>query len=370
MSFGEEPSRPVVRTGFYRWTSLLLALLSLVLVWQVIGPRWRRLTDPNAGPRSVTPRGDLAADEKTTIELFRQASPSVVFITTVGIPQGIFDPSNMPEGAGSGFIWDDQGHIVTNYHVIRNAVTAEVTLADHSRWPARRVGHAEDQDLAVLSIDAPSERLRPMVIGSSHDLVVGQKVFAIGNPFGFDQTLTTGVISAVGREIPAPGDHLIQDAIQIDAAINPGNSGGPLLDSAGRLIGVNTAIASPTRSYAGIGFAIPVDTVNRIVPEIIRHGTPTRPGIGVIIASDEMSRMLLRGPGVVVRYVIPNRSADKAGIQQGDGIVAVNGAAIRKAEELHKALQEHQVGETIGVTVVRQGRKLDIDVRLQAVEGR
>lgn len=368
MSFGEERP-PAGRPSFYRWTSLLLALLSLVLVWQVIGPRWRRLTDPNAGPRAVTPRGDLADDEKTTIELFRQASPSVVFITTVAAPQGLFDPSNMPEGAGSGMVWDEQGHIVTNYHVIRNALTAEVTLADHSRWPARRVGYAEDQDLAVLSIEAPAERLRPILIGSSKDLAVGQKVFAIGNPFGFDQTLTTGVISAVGREIPAPGDHLIQDAIQIDAAINPGNSGGPLLDSAGRLIGVNTAIASPTRSYAGIGFAIPVDTVNRIVPEIIRHGTPTRPGIGVIIGSEEMARRL-GVPGVLVRYVIPNRTADKAGIQRGDGIVAINGVEIRQPEDLHKALQQHQVGETIGVTVVRQGRKLDIDVKLQAVEAR
>lgn len=190
----------------------------------------------------------------------------------------------IPEGTGSGFIWDHAGNIVTNFHVIQNADAAQVTLSDQSSWKARLVGGAPDKDLALLRIDAPADRLRPIPIGSSKDLQVGQKVFAIGNPFGLDQTLTTGVISALGREIESLTRRPIQGVIQTDAAINPGNSGGPLLDSAGRLIGVNTQIYSPSGAFAGIGFAIPVDTVNRFVPELIRYGRVIRPGIGVQVA--------------------------------------------------------------------------------------
>jgi S1-C subfamily serine protease len=258
----------------YLWPLLLLLGLGLVLAWR-FWPRapWTGL-DPNAVPRAVTPRGDLAEDEKTTIAIFRQASPSVVHITTLALRQDAFslDLFQIPRGTGSGFVWDQDGHVVTNYHVIQGADAARVTLADQSSWTARLVGAYPDKDLAVLMIDAPKNRLRPIPVGTSHDLQVGQKVFAIGNPFGLDQSLTTGVISALGREIESVTRQTIKDMIQTDAAINPGNSGGPLLDSAGRLIGVNTAIFSPSGAYAGIGFAIPVDEVNRVVPKLIRHG--------------------------------------------------------------------------------------------------
>lgn len=366
-----EPQGSPAPRNFYRRTSILLSVLSLTLVWQVLGPRWRKLIDPDAQPRAITPRGDLAADEKSTIELFKQASPAVTYITTVGVPsQGVFfDPSALPEGTGSGFIWDEDGHVVTNYHVIRDSLNADVTLSDQSNWPARRVGFSEDYDLAVLAIDAPRERLRAISIGRSDDLQVGQKVFAIGNPFGFDQTLTTGIISALGREISTPSGRPIPDAIQTDAPINPGNSGGPLLDSAGRLIGVNTAIASPTRSYAGVGFAIPIDTVNRIVPELIRHGSPTRPGIGVIIAPDAMTRQF-GFRGVLVRYVLPGRTAAKAGIQQGDLILSIDGTPITRGEDLQKLLHDRKVGDSVSVHISRRGDKLDFNVRLEAIEGR
>jgi len=219
--------------------------------------------DLNALPRAITPRGDLAEEEKTTIALFRQASPSVVHITTLAVRQDAFslDVFQIPQGTGSGFVWDNQGRIVTNFHVIRDADAAQVTLADHSSWKARLVGAYPDKDLAVLMVDAPKDRLHPIAIGTSHDLQVGQRLFAIGNPFGLDQSLTTGIISALGREIESVNRRAIKDMIQTDAAINPGNSGGPLLDSSGRLIGVNTAIYSPSGASAGIGFAIPVDEV-------------------------------------------------------------------------------------------------------------
>ncbi len=243
----------------------MLAVFFLValLVWRIAVRG--AVTLERAGPRPIAPRGELAADEKSTIALFRQASPSIVHITAVSVARDLFTLNllQIPEGTGSGLVWDDTGNIVTNYHVIQNAGAAQVTLADQSTWKARLVGIAPDKDLAVLKIDAPKSRLRPIPIGTSKDLQVGQSAFAIGNPFGLDQTLTTGVVSALGREIESVTRRPIQGVIQTDAAVNPGNSGGPLLDSAGRLIGVNTAIYSPSGASVGIGFAIPVDTVNR-----------------------------------------------------------------------------------------------------------
>jgi S1-C subfamily serine protease len=256
----------------YLWPLLLLVAVGGVLAWrfapQVSSRLANRWTEGNAVPRTVAARGDLFDDEKRTIDLFKRSSPCAVHITTVGRPSSR-NPGRVPRGTGSGFVWDRQGRIVTNYHVIQGAASAQVTLSDNSDWNARLVGSFPDRDLAVLVIDAPRDRLHPIPIGTSHDLLVGQKVFAIGNPFGLDQTLTTGTISALGREIESPGGQSIGDVIQTDAAINPGNSGGPLLDSAGRLIGVNTAIQSPSGASAGIGFAIPVDEVNRVIPELI-----------------------------------------------------------------------------------------------------
>ena len=224
---------------------------------------------PHAIPRVAELRGSLTPEERSVTELFRDASPSVAYITSIGLQRDFFSfrAMEIPQGTGSGFIWDREGHIVTNFHVIRSARRAEVTLSDHSTWPAELVGYAPEKDLAVLKIDAPSELLRPLRLGTSNDLEVGQTVLAIGNPFGFDQTLTIGIISALGREIESATNIPIRNVIQTDAAINPGNSGGPLLDSAGRLIGVNTAIVSPSGAYAGLGFAIPSDTVNWVVAD-------------------------------------------------------------------------------------------------------
>jgi len=259
--------------------------LWLVLIVLVAGYGWRRWHGQQVGaraeprPRPVTPRGNLAEDEQATIELFRKAAPSVVHITTLAERVEPFSLNlfRIPRGTGSGIVWDEQGHIVTNYHVIMGADAAVVTLADNSTWSAKLVGAAPHKDLAVLHIKAPADRLAPIIVGTSHDLEVGQKVFAIGNPFGLDHTLTTGVISALGREIESVSGTPITNVIQTDAAINPGNSGGPLLDSAGRLIGVNTQIVSPSGAFAGIGFAIPIDTVNWVVAELIARGTVRRP---------------------------------------------------------------------------------------------
>ncbi|MDB5306545.1 MAG: 2-alkenal reductase [Gemmataceae bacterium] len=272
-SYDRRPPQP--SSSAYFWPLLLLLVLGGVLAWRFWPRPTRPGTDPDAVPRAVTPRGDLAEAEKTTIAIFRQTSPAAVHITTLNVRQDRFSLNlfQIPRGTGSGFVWDQDGRVVTNYHVIEGADAARVTLSDQSEWKARLVGAYPDKDLAVLVIDAPGDRLRPIPIGTSHDLQVGQFAFAIGNPFGLDQTLTTGVISALGREIDSVNRKTIKDVIQTDAAINPGNSGGPLLDSAGRLIGVNTAIYSPSGAFAGIGFAIPVDEVNRVVPQLIRTGT-------------------------------------------------------------------------------------------------
>jgi S1-C subfamily serine protease len=343
---------------------------------------WSGPSRPEATPRPVVARGDLAADESSTIELFRQASPSVVYITNLALrrdPFFGFDVQEVPQGTGSGFVWDGQGHVVTNAHVLEGAQAAEVTLADHSTWKARLVGYDLDNDLAVVHIEAPEERLRPIAVGRSHDLQVGQKVFAIGNPFGFDQTLTTGVISALGRKIRGLSGRAIAGVVQTDAAINPGNSGGPLLDSAGRLIGVNTAIFNPggavTATSIGIGFAVPVDTVNRVVPQLIRHGRVVRPGLGLLVAQDAVARRL-GITGVLVIDVVPGGGAAAAGVRPtrrdaagrlllGDVIVAVDGQPVRQVEDM-AVIETRAVGDTVEVTVLRDGRQVKLDVRLQA----
>jgi S1-C subfamily serine protease len=273
------------------WAIRILLCLSVVLIWRF----WPHGPSGNVALQSVArpiaSRGDLAEDEKTTIAIFKRTSRAVVHITTLAVRQDAFslDLFQILQGTGSGFIWEQAGHIVTNYHVIQGADAAQVTLADHSTWKAKLVGAYPDRDLAVLVIAAPFDRLHPIPVGTSHDLQVGQKVFAIGNPFGLDQSLTTGVISALGRQIESANNRPIKDMIQTDEAINPGNSGGPLLDSAGRLIGANTAIYSPSGAYAGIGFAIPMDEVNRVVPRLIRDGKVIRPGLGVQTAPDQLT---------------------------------------------------------------------------------
>jgi S1-C subfamily serine protease len=338
------------------------------------------LNDPRATPRTVAPRGELSAGEKSTIAVFREASPSVVHITAIAVQRDLFTLNlyQIPEGTGTGFIWDSSGNIITNFHVIQNADAAQVTLAEQSNWKARRVGVAPDKDLAVLRIDAPANKLRAIPVGTSKDLQVGQSVFAIGNPFGLDQSLTTGVISALGREIESVTRRPIQGVIQTDAAINPGNSGGPLLDSAGRLIGVNTAIYSPSGASAGIGFAIPVDTVNRIVPELIRSGKVTRPGMGIQIAEDQLAERL-GVTGVLVVEVAQGSAAAKAGLRPtrreasgrvrlGDVITAIDGKKVESSNELFLLLEKYKIGDSINVSLLRDGKAVQVKVTLEAVQ--
>jgi S1-C subfamily serine protease len=366
------------RAGTYIWPALFVLLLGFFLAWRFSSGAGQ--SDPRAAPRPITPRGDLSAEEKSTAALFRQAAPSVAHITTLALARDFFTLNllQIPEGTGSGFVWDEGGNIVTNFHVIQTADVAQVTLADQSSWKARVVGVAPDKDLAVLKIDAPKGKLRPIPIGSSNDLQAGQKVFAIGNPFGLDQTLTTGIISALGREIESVTRRPIQGAIQTDAAINPGNSGGPLLDSAGRLIGVNTAIFSPSGASAGIGFAIPVDTVNRVVPELIRYGKLIRPGLGVQLAEDYLAQQL-GITGALVVDVARGSAAYKAGIRPttrdasgriklGDVIVALDGKKIESAKDLFLLLEQRKVGDTVALTLMRDGKQQLAKVTLEALQ--
>ncbi|HEX6997826.1 MAG TPA: trypsin-like peptidase domain-containing protein [Gammaproteobacteria bacterium] len=358
---------------------LLAALLCLSSAWAQ-GQAVRSVT----GPRPVAERGPLTADELTTIDIFERASPSVVYITTVQHVRDFWTRNVMrvPQGTGSGFIWDADGHVVTNYHVIRGAQEALITLADQRSFPARLVGVSPDHDLAVLKIDVPFDGPPPLPIGSSADLKVGQNVFAIGNPFGFDHTLTTGVISALNRSIDNDRGGVIENLIQTDAAINPGNSGGPLIDSAGRLIGINTMIYSPSGAYAGIGFAVPVDTINRVVPRLIEYGRYVRPMLG-ITANDDLSRRLLEGTGVTGVLVLDVRRGSPAAaaglrptlvspdgtITLGDVIQAIDREPIEDFNDLLSALDSRDFGDEITLTLHRDGRRVDVKVKLSELEG-
>ncbi len=372
------------RTGGLFWAALFLfasALLGGSCVALLLRPGalpWREAT-PDAAPRAITARGDLAADEQASIELFKRCAPSVVYITNLAVRRDVFgfNVTEIPQGTGSGFIWDEDGYVVTNFHVVEGAQRAEVTLHDHSSWPAQPVGFLPDKDVAVLKISAPREKLRPILIGTSSDLQVGQRVFAIGNPFGLDQTLTTGVISALKRQIRSVTQRPIQDVIQTDAAINPGNSGGPLLDSAGRLIGVNTAIYSPSGSSAGIGFAVPVDTINDVVPQLIRHGRVVRPGLGLVLADDGLARRL-GAAGALVLQVADGSAAERAGLRPtrrdeygrvllGDVIVAVDGQPVRSGDELGLRFEKLSVGAEVTLTIVREEQQLEVRAQLQEV---
>jgi S1-C subfamily serine protease len=285
------------------------------------------------------------------------------------------DVATIPQGSGSGFVWDKKGTIVTNFHVVKDAQNVQVTLSDGSVWSAKPVGFEPDKDLAVISIEAPADKLTPIPVGRSGDLRVGQKVLAIGNPFGFDHTLTTGIISGLDREIQAMTGRPIQGVIQTDAAINPGNSGGPLLDSRGRLIGINTAIYSPSGAYAGIGFAVPVDTVGRLLPEILKDGKATKPGLGVQIASSAVTRRL-QIEGVLILQVVPGGPADQIGLRPtarardgsvvlGDILVRLNDKPLKDAEDLYRALDPLKVGDKVVLQVLRDGKTQTVETKLE-----
>jgi len=308
---------------------------------------------------------DLSSEEHRTIRVFERAAPSVVYITNVGLRRDLFslDVFQIPQGSGSGCVWDTRGHIVTNYHVVAGASTLLVRMADQSEWNAKVVGVAPEKDLAVVRIDAPRERLRPITPRDSSPLRVGQHVYAIGNPFGFDHTLTRGVVSALGRELRSPSGRTITDVIQTDADINPGNSGGPLLDSRGRLIGVNTAIFSRSGANAGIGFAVPVDTVRSIVPQLIEHGRVMRPVLGVHLLSDEVATRLGL-EGVAIGAVVEGGPAARAGLRGtsrdghgrlrlGDVIVSIDGQKTADTDMLLRHLEGYRPGDTVTVVYIR-----------------
>ncbi|HEV3008854.1 MAG TPA: trypsin-like peptidase domain-containing protein [Burkholderiales bacterium] len=355
-----------------------------VLVWQ--GRPWleSRTASPvvEAVPRVVAARGDLAADEKATIELFESAKGSVVFITTTQLVRDFWSRNvlQIPRGAGSGFVWDNNGHIITNNHVISGAAEAKVRLNDGRDYSAKLVGASPAHDIAVLRISVPERQPAAVPIGSSADLKVGQKVFAIGNPFGLDWSLTTGVVSALDRSLPAEdGRTIIEHLIQTDAAINPGNSGGPLLDSSGRLIGINTAIFSPSGAYAGVGFAVPVDTVNRVVPQLLAKGKYTRPALG-IVTDEQLNQQLAKQlgvRGVAVLKVDPGSPAEAAGLRPargaaggsivpGDIITAIDGKPVDNVARLINRLDEHKVGDTIKLSVQRDGKPVELTAILKA----
>ena len=314
----------------------------------------------------------LTADERTTISVFKKSTRSVVYITNKAIRRDFWSLNTLevPQGAGSGFIWDANGHIVTNFHVVYKADAIQVVLDDQSSYDAKVVGVDPDHDLAVVRVQAPRNKLVPVTIGSSQSLQVGQRVLAIGNPFGLDHTLTTGVVSALGRSIKSVNNRTIEGAIQTDAAINPGNSGGPLLDSSGRLIGVNTQIISPSGAFAGIGFAVPVHIIKRIVPQLVKFGKVIRPGFGITLIPDSIStRWGIRG--LVIARVQKGSPADRAGLQSaqetrggriqlGDIIKKVDGEPVLVFDDLARILDRHKVGDRVPIEIKRKKKTVNL----------
>lgn len=327
-----------------------------------------------ASPRAVTPRGPLLADEKQVVDLFQNAAPSVAYITTERLERNFFT-IEVAQGGGSGFVWDTQGHVVTNFHVVEGARSVLVQLDAGQPLQAEVVGAAPEYDLAVVRLKNVPKNLRPIPIGTSSDLRIGQSVYAIGKPFGLERTLTRGIVSALDRDLPTSNFTEIAGAIQTDAAINPGNSGGPLLDTAGRLIGVNTAIRSASGSSAGIGFAIPVDLVNRIVPSLIATGTAPKPGIGIVAVNPVLvARAGISG--VVVEEVRRGSPADQAGLKPlnrrtreiGDIIVAINGVNIESMSAFTRELDRVGIGKSAEFTLKRDGKERK--VRMQVIDVR
>jgi len=363
---------------------LILVLAASAAVWYVAPEMLSHVARAEAAPRPVVPRGDLTEEEKSNISIFESSKSSVVYISTSERVVDFWTRNVMtvPRGTGSGFVWDEEGHIITNLHVVAGASSANVRLADGRDYRASLVGASRAHDIAVLKIDVPNNPPAAIPVGTSADLQVGQKVFAIGNPFGLDWTLTTGIVSALDRSLTGDDGVVIQHLVQTDAAINPGNSGGPLLDSAGRLIGMNTAIYSPSGASAGVGFAVPVDTVNRVVPQLIATGHYSPPSLGV--ETDEvLSRIIARQLGVrgaAVARVPPGSAGARAGLRgvrnasrgtviPGDVITAVDGKKVDSVAKLLAILDDYRAGATVTLSVWRGGETVEIPVTLQSGEG-
>ena len=372
--------RPVVRPATAVEGELGTRFFKLVLVWAlVLATLWlaERLIRrnevapslPSAPPERVIPQGQISDWEKNAAGVFRVAGPSVAYITTESRRYNPFLGVGIARGAGSGFIWDTSGHVVTNYHVIEGAGTVFVQLDVGEPIPARVVGAAPQYDIAVVRLTESPRAVRPLPLGESKSLVVGQAAYAIGNPFGLQRTLTSGIVSALERRLPTANGREVRGVIQTDAAINPGNSGGPLMDSSGRLIGVNTAIYSESGGSAGIGFAIPVDLVKRVVPQIIKTGRAPRPGIG-IVAADESVAAQIGVRGIVVLGVSEGSPAEQAGImpfrpgapEPGDVIVRLNGQPVDTLSDFVAALDEIGVGKEVTLTLRRGGTERDVKV--------
>ncbi|MEZ6140211.1 MAG: trypsin-like peptidase domain-containing protein [Zavarzinella sp.] len=380
--------------------SLVIGMLFLVgvaafLIWYfALKPDRNQLLNPNAQPRQVVPASDPDAQEMQRITVFQKTYGSVVNVDTLRLQRlGRTGLAERAQGTGSGFMWDEAGRIVTNFHVIKDALainndnqvviqdsaTIRITLSDRTAWNARLVGIAPDSDLAVLQITVPESKIKPLPLGTSADLQVGQTVYAIGNPFGQSLTFTAGMISALDREIESSTDRPITGVIQTDASLNPGNSGGPLLDRDGRLIGVNTAITSPNGGSVGIGYAIPVDLVNTVVTELIRTGRQARPALGVVLLPDREMQQLRLERGVMIAQVYPNSAAAKAGlrgilqdqvsgkIELGDILIGADGVEFKEKQEFLDFMRRVNIGQEVTFDVIRAGEQIQVKVRLEGI---
>jgi len=317
-------------------------------------------------------RAQLTEDERNTIDIVKKSKNSVVFITNIQLVRDFFyNEEQVPRGSGSGFIWDEQGHIVTNYHVIEEGDLFSVTLPNKEQRQARIVGKEPSKDIAVLRLQGDLKGLAALKVGSSEGLEVGQKVIAIGNPFGFDYTVTKGIVSALGRRILGAGGVSIRDMIQTDASINPGNSGGPLFNSSGELIGMNTMIVSPSGASSGVGFAVPVDTIKKIVPQLIRYGKVTKPGLPLDLLTDEQAQRY----GVDISGVAIVRAPAGSGLNGfsrgrlgqyyiGDVITAIDQTKVKSYDDLYSALENYKIGDTVTLTVAREDKTRKVQIKL------
>lgn len=314
----------------------------------------------------------LTEDERNTIDIVKKTKNSVVFITNIQLVRDFFyNEEQVPRGSGSGFIWDGQGHIVTNYHVIEEGDLFSVTLPNKEQRQARIVGKEASKDIAVLLLEGNLKGLDPVKAGSSGDLEVGQKVIAIGNPFGFDYTVTKGIISALGRRILGAGGVSIRDMVQTDASINPGNSGGPLLNSNGELIGMNTMIVSPSGASSGLGFAVPVDTIKKIVPQLIRYGKVIKPGLPLTLLTDDQAQRFgvdINGVAIVRAPAgsgLNGISRDRRGyFYVGDVITAIDQIKVKSYDDLYSALENYKIGDSVTLTVEAEGKARKVQIKL------